>query len=243
MDNPYADSPEFQRLYRTGDLAYMDQDGVIHFLGRRDFQVKIRGLRIELSEIELSLKQYPGIEEAVVLAREEGSHDVRLLAYVLVEGDCQVAASELRAWLKRQLPDYMVPSAYLMLNEMPLTPNGKLDRKALLNRDAPLAREREFVTPQSETQKRLASLWGEVLNVKNVGLYDNFFEMGGHSLLATQLVSRIRNQFDVEIALPILFELSSLNEMASYLDTTIRIRNDARSKHTESKGGRVELEI
>ncbi|SUD07155.1 protein PvdJ [Pseudomonas aeruginosa] len=193
------------RLYRTGDLARRRGDGVIEYMGRADHQVKIRGFRIELGEVEARLLDLEGIREAAALAL-----DGQLVAYLVAEGGedetRQPALRErIRTALRASLPDYMVPSHLLFLERMPLSPNGKLDRRALPKPDAGLM-QRDHMAPASALEKDVAAIWGELLGVERVGLTDNFFELGGHSLLATRLVSRIRQDLDIEVSLKSLFE-------------------------------------
>jgi amino acid adenylation domain-containing protein len=198
-------SREGGRLYRTGDLARYRGDGLIDYAGRIDHQVKIRGFRIELGEIEARLKAHPEVREAVVLAL-----DGQLVAYLCGAGiNPQDLRDQLKTYLKQSLPDYMVPAHLILLDELPLTGNGKLDRKALPVPDASPSQVR-YVAPQTELQRQLAAIWAEVLKVEQVGLDDNFFELGGHSLLATQVISRIRQQLDVELTLRHLFEARDL---------------------------------
>jgi amino acid adenylation domain-containing protein len=206
------------RLYRTGDRVRYLPDGNIEYLGRMDHQVKIRGFRIELGEIESVLAGHPGVREAVVVAREDAPGDKRLVAYLTAKAGEPPNVSELRSLLQTKLPEYMVPSAFVTLDRFPLTPNGKLDRKALPMPD--LARpelEKAFVAPRTPIERVLADIWGEVLGLKQIGVHDNFFELGGHSLLATQVISRVRQAFEVDLPLRSLFESPTVEGMASSL--------------------------
>ncbi|WP_164021357.1 non-ribosomal peptide synthetase, partial [Pyxidicoccus trucidator] len=214
LPNPFSPTPG-ARMYRTGDLARWRHDGVLEFLGRTDFQVKIRGFRIELAEVEAALLAFPGVREAVALAREDVPGDKRLVGYLTADASLDLGA--LRAHLQGRLPEYMVPSALVRLDSFPLTANAKVDRKAL---PAPESRAelRAYVAPRTPTEQALASIWAEVLRVDKVGLQDSFFELGGHSLLATQLVARIRSAFNVELPLRALFEASSLEGLAARVD-------------------------
>jgi aryl carrier-like protein len=180
------------KMYRTGDLGRWLSDGNIEFLGRNDFQVKIRGFRIELGEIESRLMEHEQVREAVVVAREDGAGDKRLVAYVTLESD--VGAEELRGHLSRQMPEYMIPAAIVKMERLPLTPNGKLDRKGLPKPEMGAYATREYEEPQGETEIRLAEIWSELLKVERVGRHDNFFELGGHSLLVVALVERMRSE-------------------------------------------------
>ncbi|AHE30483.1 non-ribosomal peptide synthetase [Burkholderia pseudomallei] len=227
IDDPFVAGG---RLYRTGDLARWRTDGSLEYLGRNDFQVKIRGFRIELGEIEAQLAKVTGVREVVVLARDSAadtdqnadlnasatanSSEKRLVAYYT--GDADVAA--LRAQAAQHLPSYMVPSAYVRLDAWPLTPNGKLDRRALpAPADDAYARA-EYEAPQGAKEEALAAIWRELLHVERVSRHDNFFELGGHSLLAVQLVSRLRQALSVEVALGTVFDAPVLSALASRLD-------------------------
>jgi Condensation domain/AMP-binding enzyme/AMP-binding enzyme C-terminal domain/Phosphopantetheine attachment site len=205
------------RLYRTGDLGRWRADGNIEYLGRNDHQVKLRGFRIELGEIEAQLSRRTDIREAVVIARDEGTGEKRLVAYVVSATAEGVSVEQLRADLKERLPEYMVPSAFVLLESLPLTPNGKLDRNALPAPDGEAYARREYEAPQGEIEQCLAQLWQELLGVPRVGRHDNFFELGGHSLLAVQLVTRIRVVLDREVGLREVFEYPSILEMARQL--------------------------
>ncbi|WP_343596219.1 amino acid adenylation domain-containing protein [Pseudomonas sp.] len=198
-----------QRLYRTGDLARQREDGVIEYAGRIDHQVKIRGLRIELGEIEARLQEQDAVREAVVVAAEG-----QLVAYLVAEQGDSLAA--IKAHLAAVLPDYMVPSQWVLLEHMPLSPNGKLDRKALPKPELGQSR-REYLAPQSELEHRLAAIWQEVLKVEQVGLNDNFFELGGHSLLLVRLVSRIKTECSVELPIQDAYLADDLGALASLI--------------------------
>ncbi|MEV6868841.1 amino acid adenylation domain-containing protein, partial [Streptosporangium subroseum] len=208
------------RLYRTGDRVRWLPGGEIEFLGRADEQVKVRGFRIEPGEIEAALTAHPGVSAAVVVVREDGG-DRRLVAYVvpadLAEG--APTTGELRAFLGRGLPSYFIPAAFVELAGMPLNANGKIDRAVLPAPDSgrPELQER-FVAPDSATEEALARIWAEVLGLDGVGATDNFFQLGGHSLLATQVISRVRAAFGVELALAVLFDHSTVRELAAVVD-------------------------
>jgi acyl carrier protein len=210
--DPFAGEPG-ARMYRTGDLGRWLADGNIEFLGRNDFQVKIRGFRIELGEIEARLAGQAGVREAVVVAREDAPGDKRLVAYYT--GVAAVGAEELRSHLATQLPDYMVPAAYVQLERLPLTPNGKLDRKALPAPGGDAYAMRAYEAPRGEVEEQLAAIWCELLKVERVGRHDNFFELGGHSLLAVTLVSRLRQALNVEVPLSALFGRPVLADFAA----------------------------
>lgn len=224
--DPYSGQPD-SRMYRTGDLARLLTDGNIEFLGRIDHQVKVRGFRIELGEIEVELNEHPDIVDVVVLAREFKSGDHRLVAYLVAESGAELTVGDLRVYLKKKLPDYMVPSAFMIMDEFPLTPNGKIDRKALPMPDQSRPElGSTYTAPRNETEEKLAEICVELLEVEKVGVYDNFFELGGHSLLATQFISRVREDFQVELPLRILFESPTVNELAEQVLQRPKISDD-----------------
>ena len=212
IDNPFGEG----KLYKTGDLCRYLPDGNIEFIGRIDNQVKIRGFRVELGEIEATLDQYEKIKETVVLAKEKEKKEKYLVAYITSHQ--KISASLLREYLGDKLPDYMIPNAFVFLDEFPLTPNGKIDTKALPNPNFETQRENEYIPPSRETEITLASIWQEILGVKKIGINDNFFSLGGHSLLATQVISRIRNQFNIELPLRNLFEYPTISQLALEID-------------------------
>ncbi len=211
IHNPFSNS-QSERLYKTGDLVRYLSDGNIEFLGRIDNQVKVRGFRIELGEIESVLNTHPQIQQAVVLATEDLPGNKRLVAYV-VTSDESLRTHQLREFLKFKLPEYMVPSAFVTLDTLPLTPNGKVDRKALPAPDGKISREQEYVAPRTPREEIIANIFASVLGLQAVGIHDNFFELGGHSLLATQLISRLREAFDLEIPLRTLFESPTVTQL------------------------------
>jgi amino acid adenylation domain-containing protein len=188
VDDPFSDEPR-ARMYKTGDLARRLPDGKIDFIGRNDTQVKLRGIRIELGEIEMRLAEYPGIREAIVLAREDATGEKRLVAYVVGNADTEALRQHSRA----RLPEVMVPASYVFLDALPLTANGKVDRKAL-PAPADTAPAKIYEPPQGEVEAVIASIWAELLGIGRVGRQDNFFELGGHSLLAVTLMDRMRRR-------------------------------------------------
>ncbi|BBA33066.1 putative linear pentadecapeptide gramicidin synthetase LgrB [Methylocaldum marinum] len=214
IPHPFSRVPG-ARLYRTGDLARWRADGTLEFLGRIDHQVKLRGFRIELGEIEAALSQQPGVRDAVVLLREDAPGEKRLVAYAVGAVDPET----LRTALKAQLPDYMVPTAWVTLDALPLTPNGKVDRKALPapERDGASA---AYVPPQTPTEELLAGIWAELFGHERVGRHDDFFALGGHSLRAIQVVSRVRETLGLELPVRHLFEHPTLADLAAALDAT-----------------------
>ncbi len=217
VPNPFA---EGTKLYCTGDIARYLPDGRIEYIGRADNQVKIRGFRIELGEIESVLGRHPGVRECVVIAREDQPGNRFLAAYVVAEStDVPVDPGELRAYLKQRLPDYMVPTGWLVLESLPLSPNGKVDRKSLPAPDALVLKGHSGLTPQTPVEIRLASIWDELLNVSSVQLDDDFFSLGGHPLLAVQMMAQAREAFGCELPLALLFGAPKLGELAKAIQT------------------------
>jgi aspartate racemase len=231
IPNPFSssvtgDRKTGSRLYRTGDLARYLPSGNIEFLGRLDQQVKIRGFRVEPGEIESVLGQHPAVRQAVVVAREDvpgdtlpGAADTRLVAYVVPNQVGGATVSEMRSFLKGKLPEHMIPSVFMLLDALPLTSNGKLDRRGLPtpNRTRPDL-ESAFAAPRTVTEELLSEIWGEVLGLEAIGTRDNFFELGGHSLLATQVISRIRDAFQEDLPLHSLFETPTVAGLAVTID-------------------------
>jgi len=230
------------RLYRTGDLARWRPDGNVEFLGRADHQVKIRGHRVELGEIETVLGQHPAVRECVVMAREEVPGEKRLTAYLVAPdsrrsqrkearsattGEDQhpgtsagtTMAGQLREFLQAKLPAYMIPSAFVFLDELPRTPNGKVNRRALPAPD-PARRDAEetFRAPDTPTEAALADIWRDVLRLEHIGVLDNFFALGGHSLLMTQVIVRVRETFQVELPLRRFFESPMILDLAKSIE-------------------------
>jgi amino acid adenylation domain-containing protein len=203
------------RLYRTGDLARHLRDGRVVYVGRTDFQVKVRGYRIELGEIEAALARHPAVAQCVAVVREETAGNPQIAAYYVAAEGQAASVGNLRAALREELPDYMIPSLFVALPVLPLTPNGKVDRKAL---PAPGGGRpdlgREYVAPEGEVQEKLAAIWAEVLRVERVGAGDNFFELGGHSLMATQVLSRVQEAFGVELPLRSMFNSPTVAGLA-----------------------------
>ncbi len=221
ISNPFSSNPK-SRLYKTGDLARYLPDGHIEYLGRIDYQVKLRGFRIELGEIETALLQHPGVKEAVVIVREDIPNETSLVGYIVAETgqDSLEVISQLRRFLKQQLPDFMVPTIFMALEAMPLTPNGKVDRKALPKPDSSRPElEANYVAPRTPIEQQIADIWAQVLNVKQVGINDNFFELGGYSLLGIQVVSRVRQALQAEILMSNLFELPTVADLAERVET------------------------
>jgi amino acid adenylation domain-containing protein len=212
--HPFNEQPQ-TKLYKTGDLVRYQFDGNLEFLGRIDNQVKIRGFRIELGEIEVLLTQNPSIQTAVVVACADDSGNQKLVAYVVPHPQFQPTSHDLRDFLRQALPEYMIPSAFVMLKALPLTANGKIDRQALpLPEQVQPELVANYVPPQTEIEKALAEIWAEVLGVKQVGIHDNFFDLGGHSLLLTQISSRVYNVFGIELSLRQIFATPTIAELA-----------------------------
>jgi amino acid adenylation domain-containing protein len=218
--NPFAAEPG-ARLYRTGDLARYLPNGSIEFLGRRDHQVKIRGFRIELGEIVAALSDHPFVQQSIALVQGPEGGEGRLVAYFVPAQTPPPAVDELRRWLEQRLPHYMVPAAFVMLDCVPLTPNGKVDRRALPAFET--GPGPSFVTPRTITEEVIAGIWMEILHVGQVSIHDSFFEIGGHSLLATQMISRLRSIFQIEFPVRRLFEHPTLAQLAASVETTLRV--------------------
>ncbi|MBZ5554814.1 MAG: amino acid adenylation domain-containing protein [Acidobacteriia bacterium] len=248
IPDPFRQEPG-ARLYKTGDLARYLPDGNIEFLGRIDHQVKIRGLRIELGEIEFQLAAHPAVKEVVVVARQDEPGDQRLVAYLVAGEAAAPGTSELRTFLLHTLPDYMVPAAFVWLKQLPLSPNGKVDRRALpapdkTQRDL----EKPFVAPRTELERALAGLWQSALNVEKVGLEDNFFELGGHSLLLVQVHGKLRAHLHRDLPITELFQYPTIRALAEHLSesapkegSTKNIRRRA-ERQIAARSRRVELE-
>lgn len=245
VPHPFSQEPG-ARLYKTGDLARYLLDGQLEFLGRTDHQVKLRGLRIELGEIEVMLSQHPAVRETAVLAREDLPGDKRLVAYVVPEEMAQAPASrDLRDFLRQKLPAYMIPVAFVNLEMLPLTLNGKIDRQAL---PAPEPErpdlEVAFVTSRTDVERTLSRIWVELLGIDQVGIYDNFFDLGGHSLLATQLISRLQAAFpEVNLSLRDFFERPTVAGLAESIETIRWVTQSAQSPTKVSQSDREEGEL
>jgi amino acid adenylation domain-containing protein len=243
------------RLYRTGDRARYLADGNIEFLGRADQQVKVRGYRIEPGEIEATLAAHERIRECAVMVREDAPGDKRLVAYLVMAtgevaeetGPGGVSPHELRAFLKERLPEYMIPAAYVQLDELPLTASGKVDRRSLpATGQMGLISVESYVAPRTTTEEMVAGLWSELLRVERVGIGDNFFELGGHSLLATQVVSRIRHVMGVELSLRSLFAAPTVEAVSELVDAQRRqqqqlVGGDPLHLHAARRDGEIPL--
>jgi amino acid adenylation domain-containing protein len=217
IQNPFIHDFKSQYLYKTGDLARYRSDGNIEYLGRLDHQVKIRGNRIELGEIESVLREYPGVKDSLVLAKKYQSDDLRLVAYLVTE-ETQLNLSEIRNLVKDKLPDYMMPAAMVCLSEFPLTPNGKVNRKALPEPDfSTIGISDNFVAPRNNIEQQLADIFCSLLQINSVSVKDSFFDLGGHSLLAIRLMGKIQQQFNQQFPLSTLFTNRTIEELANLI--------------------------
>ncbi|MBC1236261.1 non-ribosomal peptide synthetase [Nostoc sp. 2RC] len=228
IPNPFNNSKfkiqnsKFNRLYKTGDLARYLQNGNIEYLGRIDNQVKIRGYRIELEEIEIALTQHPNVQETVVITHLNDARDTQLIAYVVPNNKQQPTAKELRIFLKQQLPDYMIPSAFMLIENLPQMPNGKVDRQKLLALEFKQpSLEKDFVAPRDDLELQLTQIWEEVLGISPIGVTDNFFELGGHSLLAVRLMAKIEKLFGCRLSLFQLFQEATIEKLKTLLSQNI----------------------
>jgi aspartate racemase len=218
VPSPYSRTPG-ARLYKTGDLARFRPDGEMEFLSRVDDQVKIRGIRIELGEIRSVLSGHPDVRQSTVVAAGDRSEGKRLVAYVAPKTEGALSPADLRNFLKDKLPDYMIPAAFVMMEALPLTPSGKVNRQALPAAD-PTTPEKAFVAPRTPVEKILAMIWAEVLGLERVGVHDDFFALGGHSLAVTQIISRVVEQFNLELSVRSLFEAPTVADMAMVVTQT-----------------------
>ncbi|AZD29880.1 non-ribosomal peptide synthetase [Pseudomonas chlororaphis] len=207
------------RMYKTGDVARYLPDGNIEYLGRSDHQVKIRGFRIELAEVEQALMTLDNVASAAAVVREDRPGLKKLVGYLVAKNGCTLVPGQIREQLKQSLPDYMVPSALMILESLPLTPSGKVDKRSLPQPEAG-DQDAQYVAPRTDDERQLAQIWAAVLNLPRVGVTDDFFELGGHSLLATQVVSRIRKQLHVDLALRTLFEAPTIERLLPRLTTS-----------------------
>jgi len=229
VPDPFSDDPD-ARLYRTGDLARWLPDGTVDFIGRTDRQIKVRGFRIEPGEIESVLERHPGVHAAAVTDRQDEGGHARLVAY-LTPGDSEAALGfdELRSLVAEHLPAYMIPAAWVLVDEMPLTPNGKVDLDALPEPEFDRsATTEELVLPRTETERALASIWSQVLGVDEIGVYDNFFALGGHSLLAVRLFAQIERELGVRVPLATLFQTATIAGIVEMVDAEKHVEEPAR---------------
>ncbi|MEH2448292.1 MAG: amino acid adenylation domain-containing protein [Nostoc sp.] len=218
IPNSFSDKPN-ARLYKSGDQGRYLPNGDIEYLGRIDYQVKVRGFRIELSEIEAHLSQYPKVRETVVVVSSDETYSQRIVAYVVPQSQQTLTITELRDFLELKLANYMMPAAFVMLDVLPLTPNGKVDRKALpAPKVTQLLSESDFIAPSTPIEEMLALIWAEVLGIEKVGIHNNFFTLGGHSLLATRVISQVRQVFQQELPLRRLFEQPTIAGLAKDIE-------------------------
>jgi acyl carrier protein len=218
VPNPFSSNPG-ERLYKTGDLVRHLPDGNIEFLRRLDSQIKIRGFRVEAGEIETVLRQHPAVDDAVVMVREDVPGDKQLSAYIVSDQPAARVIGELRDFLKKKLPNYMLPYAFVFLDRLPLTANGKIDRSSLPVPDPTRPDLKDtFVAPRTQLEKQIVAIWAEILKLERVGIHDDFFDLGGHSLLAIRVISRVREAFQTEVPLRSLFEMSTVAGLASVIN-------------------------
>ena len=221
LSNPFTDNPS-DRIYKTGDLARYMPNGDIECLGRLDFQVKVRGFRIELGEIESVLGQHESVRQGVVTAKDDASGTKILVAYVIVADGVEMDTAVLRAHLAEQLPHYMIPSVFMAVAAYPLTPNGKVDRRALPAPDeTAVSNRRNYVAPRNETETELAQIWCVVLQVEQVGIYDNIFDLGGHSLLFARIIAQVREVLDIQLSLADIFNAPTVVQLAAKVDVML----------------------
>ncbi|GET38795.1 non-ribosomal peptide synthetase/type I polyketide synthase [Microseira wollei] len=235
IPNPISNDPR-SHLYKTGDLARYLSDGNIEFLGRIDNQVKLRGFRIELGEIEAVLATHPQVQETTVIVREDIQSDKRLVAYIVPKTKTEPNAalptvSELRSFLKSKLPDYMVPNAFVILEAIPLTPNGKIDRHNLPAPDQTTRPDATYVMPQTRVEQIVAAVWQEMLHVEKVGIYDNFFELGGHSLLVVQVHHKLQEILGVKLSVVEMFQYPTIHSLSEHLSDNLGIQDASRQSN------------
>jgi len=218
IPDPFSDDPA-ARLYKTGDLARYFPDGSIEYLGRIDFQVKIRGLRVELGEIEVRLAELEALKKFIVVVREDRPGDQRLVAYYVLKPGFEALISDWRNYLRTKLPDYMVPQHFVELESIPLSPNGKVDRKALPKPEVDQVSKKTYEAPRSETEQKVAAVWQEVLNLDKIGVEDNFFDLGGHSLLMVRAHRKLKDIVDKDITMVNLFQYPTINALSNFLSS------------------------
>ncbi|MET0397601.1 MAG: non-ribosomal peptide synthetase, partial [Longimicrobiaceae bacterium] len=230
VPNPHG--PAGSRMYRVLDRVRWRADGELEYFGRKDFQVKVRGFRIELGEIETAIRAFPGVQDAVVVVREDAASGVpgnrRLVAYYT--GASAAAAGDLRVHLRDAVPEHMVPSAFVALEALPMTPNGKVDRLALPAPEGRPEGGEEYVAPRTPTEEALAAIWGELLGIERVGANDNFFDLGGHSLLVVQLHARLRETLAPTLSVADLFGIRTLADLARQVDAMRETEDDGASQ-------------
>ncbi|HYC27810.1 MAG TPA: phosphopantetheine-binding protein, partial [Chitinophagaceae bacterium] len=204
------------RLYKTGDRCRWLADGNIEFLGRKDAQVKIRGNRVELGEVESVMGGHPGVSQCVVVDKDDLSGGKRLIGYLVAEGSFD--KESILEHMRRKMPEYMVPAALIQLDRLPLTNNGKVNRRALPDPDLSVLFKDQYTAPRTETEQALAGIWQQLLGIERVGIYDNFFELGGHSLLVTQVVALLSKKFFISVPVRALFEFRNIHNLGQYIE-------------------------
>ena len=230
VPNPFADDPS-ERLYRTGDLARFLPTGEIAYLGRSDEQIKILGHRIEPNEIAAVMDRHPAVKASLVVAREDGCREKRLVGYLVPNEESSTSAAELRNFLGNELPQHMIPTEFVVLESFPVTQNGKLDRAALpVPQGENILRDEAFTEPRTPVEQRLATMLSSLLGLEKVSVRDNFFMLGGHSLLGTQLISQIRNAFNVELGLRTLFESPTVEQLSLEVERLLVAQIEALSE-------------
>jgi amino acid adenylation domain-containing protein len=230
IPNPFGANPG-ERLFKTGDLARFLPDGQIAFLGRMDEQVKVRGFRVEPNEVTATLNEHPHIQQSVVVAREVASRDTRLIGYFVAVPQSQPTLGELRDFLEARLPDFMVPATFVRLEKLPLTANGKVDRKSLPAADETnTLRDSSYTAPRTDIEKTIAGILERLLELEHIDVEDNFFSLGGHSLMGAQLVARLRDIFGIEMPLRVIFEAPSVAELSSEIDRLVIAKVEAMSE-------------
>jgi acyl carrier protein len=238
--NPFGQG----RIYKTGDRARYRADGSVELLGRDDDQVKVRGFRIELGEIEHALQSIPDVLRAAVVVHNEGD-DQNIVAYLVPVPGVPLTPAELRGALLQTLPEYMIPAVFVMIEAMPTTPNGKLDRKALPAPGLGVARKtRDSVPPETPTQITLARIWETLLKAQNVGIHESFFDLGGHSILAVRLMAQIRSSFGVRLPLHHIFRTPTISGLASVIESKLWTESEAHvADAAAASDPQVEIEI
>jgi hypothetical protein len=241
IPHPFTDEPGV-RLYKTGDLARFLPDGQIDFLGRLDHQVKLRGIRVELGEIEAVLSEHKAVREGLVVAGEDATGEKRLVAYVIADRECPPSTSDLRGFLRERLPENMIPSSFVFLDAFPMTASGKVDRQAL---PAPDGLRAELTTvyaaPQTELERIIAAIWQEALQVHKVGRNDNFFDLGGHSLLLVHVHRRLQERLGTDLALIELFRWPTVGYLAHHLTRGTDERRVIRTSHERAEARRESI--
>jgi acyl carrier protein len=241
--NPFnQDATADDRIYLTGDKGRYRTDGQVEFLGRLDDQIKIRGFRIEPAEIERCLSELDAVEKAVVLPGADLRGDDCLIAYIQTNAEQKSLADSARQALRKSLPEYMIPSLFIALEKLPLTPNGKINKRAL-----PAAtnfwQAREYVAPRTETERDIAAIWQAVLKMEQISVADSFFDIGGHSLLAVQIVTRVKDAYQVEFSMRRLLEVASIEGMAAYVENALWLRDSEQADDTGDDEDFEEMEI